>query len=156
PHAARFGYTAHAARHRVERWGKAAGKAGRIVAEIEVLPPQHFEAAANQDRLQIARAKIEEVARHVEAVPGASQQAGLARRGVGHLHDEPSVLREEVAGNGKIGAGIVEVLYDVEHRDAGEGLGKERGMLEVGNRRSRPLLLPGDARGLLRKIQSDD
>ena len=48
-----------------------------------------------QQPLQVAAAKVEEMARHVHAVPGAAQQAELPARGVGHLHDQPAVGRQQ-------------------------------------------------------------
>ena len=76
-HGAALGDAPHAARHGVEPRREAAGEARGIVAQRKILAPQHAESAHGKQLFQIARAVIEKMARHVDAVPRAAQQAEL-------------------------------------------------------------------------------
>ena len=143
----------HAPRHGIEPRRQAARQPGRIVAQRKIFAPHHFETRHFQQLLHVAVAKVEQVARHVDAVPRAAQHAELPRRRVRHLDHQASIGRQQAVRGRQVSARIVQMLQHVEHGDAGEASGAQRRTFQIARHRRHLLMLPGDRRRLARKVQ---
>ena len=95
------------------------------------------------------------MARNIEAVPTAAEDAELPARGVGDLDHEAAVGREQFARGNQVPARVVEVLEDVKHRHAGQRAGAEGRALESGANRGRMILFPRERGGFAREVEAD-
>src|SRR5262249_40024079 len=116
---------------------------------------EHLESARGEELFEIAATVIEEVARDIDAVPRAAEQAELPGGGIGGLDDQAAAGFEEGMRGGDVGARIVEVLEDVEHGDAAEAAGGERRGVERGANGWGLLALPGDGSGVAGIIEAE-
>ena len=108
-----------AARHRIERRREAGGHARGIIAQRKMLVPQNFEAAGIEQRIEIGQPEIDQVARHVDAVPALAQQQKLPAGGVGDLDDQAAVGPQQLVRGFEIAGRIVQMFEHVKHRDGG-------------------------------------
>ena len=108
-----------AARHGIERRRQAGGQTGGIIAQREMLAPQDFEAAGIEQRIDVGEAEIDQVARHVDAVPSFAQKEKLPARGIGNLNDQAAIGAQQLMRGVQIARRIVEMLQHVKHGHGG-------------------------------------
>ena len=83
------------ANHGIQQQEQAGGEARRIVAQGKMLSPQHLEAAMFEQRFQVRRAEMQQLARHVHAVPLVAEHEKLPASGVRYLDNQAAFRRQK-------------------------------------------------------------
>ena len=120
-----------------------------------MLVPQNLESAVIEQRIQIGDPEIDQMARHVDAVPALAEQQELPAGGVGDLDDQPAVGPQQLVRGVEIAGRIVEMLQHVEHGDGGATGGREGSARKRRAHGRNAGAAPRDVGRIERKIEAD-
>ncbi len=118
--------------------------------------PQNFEAAGVEQRIDIGKTKIDQVTRHIDAVPSLAQKKKLPAGGVRNLNDQPAVGPQQLMRGVQIAGGIVQMFQHMKHRHGGATGGRERCPRKCRANRGNTGPAPGYVRCIERKIEAHD
>ena len=106
---------------RIERRRQARSQGSRVVAERKTPHDPAGQSRAVQQVPEPLGSEIDQVARHVEAIPARAEDPRLARGHIGDLQDQAAARLEHGPGAAQRGAWIGEMFQHMKHGDEIEG-----------------------------------